>query len=386
MKIFRKNPVLGEKFQPGLRMHGLYPHTLAQRKGCCIKCSMLLDIFARRYEDRPLRDSFGERDKRLLVQAFRILSEDMYPYYKDGKEDKGGVKFWTELHSNLSRELGLKELSPLWWTYTAKIYGNDVPQARQNTLVAVCEKWFSEALWNCPPDVYVKERLSLIELGFRVREEEIAAMMAPEITNAERLLAELSRPGATISGYPVQGPKLRRSIKVNAFKANVEELNGRFRQAGYHLHYHNGFIQMLTDDLIQKQVETPFWELVSDPDWANVDTEMKEALDIRDSGGRNPAFLAAKALESTIKIVSDKKGFTTGSEGGAHSYINNLGSKTNAFITQWESDLLKVFFTHVRNPMGHGAGSAEMPSLSRQQTEWAIEFSMSWIKNLIRRL
>jgi hypothetical protein len=143
---------------------------------------------------------------------------------------------------------------------------------------------------------------------------------------------------------------------------------------------------MSTDDLVQKQVETPFWQLLSDPLWANVDTDMKEALDRRDADGRDPAFYAARALESTIKIVSDRKGWTHGGEKGAHNYIDNLASKKNAFITPWEGTSLKEFFTHVRNPFGHGAGSAEMPSLSRQQTEWAIEFSMSWIKNLIRRL
>jgi hypothetical protein len=113
---------------------------------------------------------------------------------------------------------------------------------------------------------------------------------------------------------------------------------------------------------------------------------MKEALDLRDTDGRDPAFYAARALESTIKIISDSKGWTHGKERGAHNYIDNLTSKANSFITPWESDSLKNFFTHVRNPFGHGAGSAEMPVLTRPQTEWAIEFSMIWIRNLIRRL
>ena len=33
---------------------------------------------------------------------------------------------------------------------------------------------------------------------------------------------------------------------------------------------------------------------------------MKEALDHRDTGQRDAAFYAARALESTIKIISDK--------------------------------------------------------------------------------
>jgi hypothetical protein len=44
------------------------------------------------------------------------------------------------------------------------------------------------------------------------------------------------------------------------------------------------------------------------------------------------------------------------------------------------------FVTKVRNPLGHGPGNELMPALNPQQTDWAIETSMSWIKSLIRRL
>ena len=78
---------------------------------------MLLDIFARRYDGILLRDTFEKRDSRLLIQAFRILAEDLYPYYQNGKEDSRGAAFWTNLHSRLSRELGVQELSPQWFSY-----------------------------------------------------------------------------------------------------------------------------------------------------------------------------------------------------------------------------------------------------------------------------
>ncbi|WBL32753.1 hypothetical protein O5O51_13660 [Sinirhodobacter sp. HNIBRBA609] len=346
---------------------------------------MLIDIFARRYENRTLRDSFEQRDSRLLVQAFRILAEDMYPYYRDGKEDTIGVAFWTGLHNNMSRELGMKELSPIWFSYTTKWNGNDHVQTHKHALVTVCENWLTKAV-SGSPDEHVKERLSLIELGFRGREAEINAMNASAITDGERLVASLSRPGLRVPGNLQEGAHKWRETKTAAFRACVEELNARFRQARYPLNYHNGYIQISTDDVVQQEIETPFWALVSDPIWANVDLDMKEALDLRDSDARDTAFYAARALESTIKIISDQKGWTHGGEKGAHNYIDNLASKKNDFICSWESASLKEFFTHVRNPFGHGAGTSEMPSLSRPQTEWAIEFSMSWIKNLIRRL
>lgn len=342
---------------------------------------MLVDIFARRYEGNQLREAFEERDSRLLVQSFRILAEDLSPYYMDGKENPASVSFWTTLESSLSRELGVKELSQHWSSYTA----NGRFQTFKNTLLTVCEKWLTQAPVGSP-DIYIKERLSLIELGFRAKETEIAAMNARDISDGEKLLASLTGPGLRVPGNPEDGARARRAMLTKAFQAALDELNTRFRQARYPLNYHNGFIQIVTDDLVQIEVETPFWSLLATPQWQNVDIDMKEALDLRDSDGRDPAFYAARALESTIKIISDTKGWTHGKEKGAHNFIDNLGSNANAFITPWESASIKHFFTHVRNPIGHGAGSSMMPSLTRPQTEWAIEFSMSWIKNLIRRM
>lgn len=346
---------------------------------------MLIDIFARRYENREIRDSFEQRDSRLLVQAFRILAEDMYPYYRDGREDGIGVAFWSDLHNKISRELGVKELSPIWFSYTKKWNGNDIVQTHKNAMITVCENWLTSAV-SGSPDNHIKERLSLIELGFRKREQEIYAVKASPTIASERPLASLSRSGLRAPGDPQEGARLWREARTAGFRANVAELNARFRQAGYPLNYHNGFIQISTDALVQEQIESPFWSLVADPTWVNVDLDMKEALDLRDSDGRDPAFYAARALESTIKIISDQKGWTRGSERGVHNYIENLASKNNELISSWEGASLKEFFTHVRNPFAHGAGSAKMPNLSRPQTEWAIEFSMSWIKNLIRRL
>jgi hypothetical protein len=346
---------------------------------------MLNDIFARRYENVPLRDSFEQRDSRLLVQAFRIVAEDMYPYYHDGKEHPKGVIFWTTLQNNLSRELGVQELSPHWFSIKTKWNGNDHLQTHKHSMVTVCQNWLNSPV-SGSADVHIKERLSLIELGFRKREREVAEMNAAPISSSEQTIAALTSARIRISGDPIEGARKMREARTAVFRSSVAELNTRFRQAGYPLNYHNGFIQVLTDDLVQTQIENPFWSLVSDPIWTNVDLDMKEALDLRDSDGRDPAFYAARALESAIKIISDRNHWTQGREKGAHNYIDNLASKKNAFIATWESTCLKEFFTHVRNPLGHGAGSAQVSELSRPQTEWAIEFCMSWIKNLIRRL
>jgi hypothetical protein len=137
---------------------------------------------------------------------------------------------------------------------------------------------------------------------------------------------------------------------------------------------HNGFIQISENETVAREIETPFWNLVAESKWQNVDHDMKEAIDLRDTGGRDPAFYAARSLESTIKIISDEKQLTRGNEKGAAQYIDNLrGAK---LIEAWEMEALKHFFAKVRNPFGHGPGSSPMPSLTDQQTNWAIENSM----------
>ena len=141
------------------------------------------------------------------------------------------------------------------------------------------------------------------------------------------------------------------------------------------------------DEKIEQNIAKPFWDLVADPMWKNVDIDMKEALDRRDSNDKDPAIFAAKALESAIKIVSEKKGWTRGTETGASNYVDNLVSKANGgLLAVWESEMLKDYFRKVRNSLGHGPGSEPMPTLNLPQTDWAIETAMSWVRTLVRRL
>jgi hypothetical protein len=249
----------------------------------------------------------------------------------------------------------------------------------------VCETWMLKDFdGNDSADRFIKERLSLIELGFRKRSEDIAT------ENAERLKESASsrsfKPVGTIRlpGDPVEGAKAANAAMNRAFQANVDELNARFRQAGCGLDYHNGFIQRSVDALATEVIEKPFWSLVSDPKWKNVDLDMKEAFDRHDGGDRDPAFPAARALESTIKIISDEKGWSRGNERGAANYVDNL--KGAKFISDWEADGIKTFFSKVRNPLGHGPGTAPMPALTGPQTNWAIEMCIVWINSLIRRM
>lgn len=351
---------------------------------------MLTDIFANRYSGMVLWETFEEKDGRFLVQAFRIISEQFYPYYRNGNEDSSSKSKWKILNQKLSLELGLENLSNLGFSYNTTWQGKVTTSTSIYPLIDVCKNFvFTKYDGSISADRFMKERISFIELAFREKENEIQSLIEGfnrgfVSRNFEHnIRAIVENPSAK----QLEGKDAFATRMKEPFLDAVTELNTRFRQTNYNLHYHNGFIQRSTDQLTEEQIEAPFWSLVAEPKWVNVDHDIKEAIDLRDNGGRDPALYAAKALESTIKIISDDKGWTHGGEKGAINYIENLRSKKNGeFINAWEQESLAKFFSTVRNPLGHGAGSNKMPELSAHQTDWAIEFCMIWIKHLIRKL
>lgn len=355
------------------------------------KTAMLTDIFAERYSHVRLWHSFYEDHKRLMVQSFRIVSEQLFPYWSsEGQERHGAKAQWKSLHDRLSMELGLQQLSRVYYSYPNTTNGQTKTVSDSYTFEQVCRTFVcADYDPTISADEFIKSRLSFIEIAFRTKGEQIAAenaTLSSRLTAAEHAADSLLG-GLRLPGNPVDGIKARNTIANREFQDAVEELNERLRRAGTNLNYHNGFIQVSEDKLTEGQIETPFWDTVNNPKWQNVDTDMKEAIDLRDAGGRDPAFYAARALESAIKIISNEKGWTHGGERGAHSFIDNLASSKNgSFIAKWEQETLKSIFTHVRNPLGHGPGEETMPELTKQQTNWAIETCMSWTKSLILRM
>lgn len=361
---------------------------------------MLTDVFVHRYQNTKLREEFSELDRVLMVQGYRIIFEQLFPFWVDGKENTWSKDAIKQVHDRLSMELGLSELSQTWYSYQTTWNGNPHTTSGQFTLDRVCKAFICKQYdGSVPVSRFLAERISFFELAFRMREEKLKESNAnlPDLIADAKLRASRKRSFSTASSYsgasltlpgdPREFYRVRNEAANSQFRNNVDELNARFRQAGYSLNYHNGFIQMADDVLSQREVERPFWEIVSAELWKNVDIDMKEAIDRRDNSGRDPAFYAAKALESAIKIISQQKGFTTGGERGAADYINNLNSAKNGrFIDVWEAESLKAFFSKVRNPFGHGPGMEEMPELTPQQTDWAIESCMIWVKSLVRRL
>lgn len=80
---------------------------------------MLTDVFFRRYETRQLFNAVGPKEKALFVQAYRLIDEQIWKYYGyDKKVDETVKETWKRLHDRLSMEIGVKELSPVWYSYT----------------------------------------------------------------------------------------------------------------------------------------------------------------------------------------------------------------------------------------------------------------------------
>lgn len=323
---------------------------------------VLHDIFLTRYPQPLLIGSDLPPDlDRCRVQIFHIIFKDLAPALNLDSE------FFRAVHDALARELGVGQL------------------ARGRNATEMCVRFLGDPydLWNDAhgsADTYLKSRLSMVELLLR----SIEAKRSPQPQSAPAsMLHKLIWWRGNSSAQQIANINNETYIVDKA----ITELNARLRSARLPLHYHNGFLQFAQDELVETKLADPCWRLLGcDTKWANADRELKEAFDAADNRRSDAAFHAAKALESVIKVISDEKGWTRGTESGAVAYIDNLVSQQNGrFIVPWEAELLKAFFKHVRNPHGHGAGSQRPPSFNEYQTAWSLETAMSWIKSLILR-
>lgn len=228
-----------------------------------------------------------------LRQIGLIISQDVWPLAPDREA------LFNVPHSRLTRELGIR-------------------LAQGDTANSQCAAFIVEPynLWDDAhrdAEWFLKTRLSLIELIFREAESQLQNCVIKDGQikwfNGFRTTAQLN---VLLS---------ENSVKL---VAAIGELNYRLREAKLPFSYHNGMLQLVDDDLSAQQIENPFWELMADPKWRNVDSDIKNAIDRRDSHKTDAAFPALKAVESTIKIICGTKGWSTGKEIGAGAFIAHL--------------------------------------------------------------
>lgn len=294
----------------------------------------------------------------MLRQATMIFHEDIAPHIPSSD----GI--YEASYNRLCRELGVGTLG------------------EGHTYDEQCIRFIAEPydLWidrHGAPDTFFKFRLSLIELLFQETENKLKS--SDKNNDLQTRLATLQKRVLPKTRAPSEAA-------LEAFVNGIDELNARFSEAGLPLEYHNGLIQIIDDPLTGEQIEHPFWVLVSDVKWRNIDSDIKEAIDRRDAGKGDAAFFALRALESTISIISDDLSATRGTERGASAFVDNLvSSRGKRYIHPWEAEAMKFLFRELRNPQGHGAGSKEPLNLTPEQSTFVIESCMAWVKSLVRR-
>ncbi len=349
---------------------------------------MITDVFVRRYPNLDIIHHVDDRTRTFLFQAFHMIVTDLWIDAAQNIRDDGRGKALKDAYDKLAFELGKTELVPHY--RKTGIPGQSI----------VFKGW--EAIYTefrlkphgpyDSPNKWLAERISLVERVIAAFDE-----FRKEFNNTfeyKLYIAEINdkrNSKERIFSLPEQEASALRVDKAwidNRLEHLVVELNQRFQIARFPLEYHNGIIQEVHDPLVSARIGKPFWSIVSDEKWANVDTDMKNALNSRDAKIRDAHFPALKALESVIKIISDDTNRTVGKENGAAAYIDNLVREVDGvrFVTVWEKDALVSLFSKVRNPYGHGAGSKPMPELSSVQTDWAINEAMNWIVSLVKRI
>lgn len=346
---------------------------------------MITDIFLRRYPEYKL-----EITKALFVQLFNIyddhhigihsaLLDKVEGYTYSGFADEH-IRIIVLSMQKFCHELGCENLDkseytqPDWGFSNYRIFKNYV---------------FDESILPI-------EKISFFEILFRdtaehfLSEIEFLKNQIPEYEEHSLKIQELSKIQNT-KYYDGDNEKLKKAKpqlerKILALEKIQDNINQRLKLNKAQLSYHNGYFQNSTDSVIEEQIAAPFWKLISEPKYKNVETDMLQAIYIYDSNGRDPAFYAAKALESMLKIICEDKKIITGEEKLTSHYIDKLNSAKNGtiIINHEKEELLSMF--RIRNTRGgHGPGSEEMLTLNSQQTLRYIHAAMVWISNLAIR-
>ena len=72
-------------------------------------------------------EGVGQKESAFFVQAYRIVNEQIWKYYGHDQKVNESVKtIWAAIHDRLSMEIGVKELSRMYYSYQTEWMGKSV--------------------------------------------------------------------------------------------------------------------------------------------------------------------------------------------------------------------------------------------------------------------
>ena len=168
----------------------------------------------------------------------------------------------------------------------------------------------------------------------------------------------------------------------------VDELNERFRRAGFGYRYEGGQIFRIDTEFMHREATIPALRVLSDPRFLGADQEFRAAHEHLKAGEyRDCAVDANNALESTMKAICDAKGWTY-EKGARVSDLVKLLRREGLFpdfvVLSLEQLLatLKSGLPVVRNEIGgHGQGSAPV-EVPEYMAVYALNLAASKIRLL----
>lgn len=286
----------------------------------------VIDLFHKREKRKVLETradvyQHDELPPALRRQIVMILQATLGPwgrvsdYPMDSWRGANAVA-WEVAEDILKREMGVFELSK-----------GDAPDVRVLTFLVAAP---------------IDQALSAVELVFRIVEK-----------SADKIRGWRLRLGF---GPPSQEPE-----------DAVEELNQRFREHGVGYQYQSGQIFRLDEDFTHAEVVRPALVALSDKDLAAADEHFRAAhRHYRQGEGSQAMGEALKSLESTLKIICDRRGWPYASSATVKPLLDIvfekglLSSSHQSHMagvrTQLESGLPPV-----ANPNRHGQAAPGRP-------------------------
>jgi hypothetical protein len=160
-----------------------------------------------------------------------------------------------------------------------------------------------------------------------------------------------------------QKTKLKSLVSVKHPADVAAQLNARFKEAGVGFQYERGLIMRVDSGFLQDQVIMPALLLLSVPAYEGADDEFRKAHEHYRHGRAKEAINEClKAIESTLKVICTKRGWTFEKTDAAKRLIAIVfkhGLLPAMFQTQFSSfqTLLESGVPTLRNrTSGHGQG------------------------------